>query len=134
MKFYQRLLRFSFALLRKSFTFPLRCKFIPLFVIIKLKFRTNVIDTSVCALVDKDMSLSKNEKLSLVTMRSKLLWTICKYLRFDSVHSFVMVTSLWTIHNVCLSQPENIFSSYSSDSTIEGNVKIFFSKYHLNQV
>ena len=56
-------------------------------------------------------SLSKNRKLSFVTLRSKLLWTIGEYLRIDSAHSVIMVSSLWTIHNVRLFQLENIFSS-----------------------
>jgi len=62
-------------------------------------------------------SLSKNEKLSFVTLRSKLFWTIGEYLQIDSVHSVVTVTSLLTIRNVCLSQSGNIFPSYSSDNT-----------------
>jgi len=56
-----------------------------------------------CSGGHKRKPLSKNGKLSFVTMRSKLLWTIGEYLRIDSVHSVIMVTSLWTIHNVRLS-------------------------------
>ena len=86
MKFYQHILCFCFALLRKSFTLSLHYVFTLNYitlhlhyiyiVLIKLKFITNLINTSVCVLVDKDMSLSKNEKLSFVTFRSMLLWTI----------------------------------------------------------
>jgi hypothetical protein len=62
-----------------------------------------------CSGGQRRKSLSKNAKLSFVVLRSKLLWTIREYLRIDSVHSVIMVSSLWTIHNVCLSDSENFF-------------------------
>ena len=64
MKFYQHTLCFCFALLRKNFTFPLHCIFIPVFVIIKSKFVTNLINTSVCDLADKDISHLQRMKTS----------------------------------------------------------------------
>jgi hypothetical protein len=51
----------------------------------------------------RNKSLSKCEKLSSVTMLSKLLWTIREPLRIDIVHSAILVTSLWTVYSVCLS-------------------------------
>jgi hypothetical protein len=105
-KFYQHKMCFSFALLRKSFTFPFHYVFIPLFVIIKLKLRTNLINTSVCALVDNDLIHFQGTKICR-------LWHCSPsyYGPYESTWGLKVYTHLlWWHHcgqliiSVCLSQ------------------------------
>jgi len=106
MKCYQHLLRFRFAFFKKNLYFSFTLYNNSYFVIIKLTFRTNFINTSVCTLVDKDIN-------HIQRIKNCHLWHCAPsyYGPYESTYRLTVYTPLLRWHHcwqfiisVCLSQ------------------------------